>query len=294
VEAYDGKDAHFRRDTYDRRMARALGSVTLSIGLVSIPAKLYTAQAKKEVSFNRLERATGSRVKQQMISASTGRVLEHGDLVSGFEFTPDQFVTFTAEELKALELESSPDVIRITEVVPTVTIDPTYVMKSVFLGPDKGADRAFALIASRLQARRASAVGQRGGRTRDELVVLSPAGTGLVLHECFYADEVRGATLVEVSPPMSIALSDRELELADKLLDRHRRPSFVAGRFVDGGAKRLEAAVEKKKAGHEIVIPPPRADEAPMGLLEQLQASVARPVRKARTTAPASRTRRAG
>lgn len=280
--------------------ARSIGSVTITIGLVTIPAKLFTATAKREVAFNRLERATGGRVKQPTVSSVDGRVLKHEDLVAGFEYTPDKFVTFEPDELKALELEGDPDRVRIVGLVPAATVDATHVTKSVFLGPNKGGERAYHLLASLLAHRGLVAIGQRGGRTRDELVVLAPhlSTEGLVMHECLYLDEVRTGTLTEVVPP-GTPLSPEELELAGKLFDTLTRPSFrlAINAIADGGAARVKAAVDRKVAGQQIVVPPPREDAGPHVLIEQLRASVpvaargASPKKATRRSSPASQVR---
>lgn len=276
--------------------ARSIGSVTLTIASVAIPAKLYTAQSKREIAFNRLDRKTGSRVKQQLVSAADGRVLEPADLISGYEYTPDHFVTFEPAELKALEAKADPDRLRITSVVSLETFDAMHVVKSNILAPDKGAERAYHLLASLLVHRAEVAVGQWGGRTRDDVVVVSPrpmhdGKIGLVVHECLYPDEVRSATLAEVAPA-GVTLPPRELELGARLLDQFERESFAAALagLVDGGAARVKAAVEEKAAGHQIVVPPPKDGAAPVDLLAQLEASVpARGPKKARATPPASR-----
>lgn len=273
--------------------ARSIGSVTLVIGLVAIPAKLYTATSQRELAFNRLDRATGSRVKQQLVSAADGRLLEHADLISGFEYTPDKFVTFTAEELQALAAEADPDVVRIKRIVPAATVDPTHIVKSIFLGPNKGANRSYHLLASLLAHRGQVAIAQRGTRTRDDIFIVAPhrSGEGLVMHECLYEDEVRLATIVDpqVVPP-GVVLAPEELELGNRLLDSFERSDFrnALADLVDTGDTRVKAAVDRKVAGHEIVVPPPRKDAGlPIDLLEQLRASV--PVRgPKKTRAPAA------
>lgn len=266
--------------------ARSIGSVSISFGLVAIPAKLYTAHAKREVSFNRLDRETGSRVKQQTLSEATGRVLKHEDLVSGFEYTPDQFVTFTADELKAIEAKADPSQITVVEVAPRATLDTVHIVKSVLLDADKGGDRAMQLFASRLAKRGAVAIGQRGGRTRDELVVLAPGGerAALVMHECLYADEVRSLDKGEAAP---LSLTKAERDLADQLLEELSVEAFDPSRFTDNGAARIAAAVEEKKAGGQIVVPPPVTTTIPLDLVSQLKASV-RSAPKRTRRAPAS------
>src|SRR5689334_7829824 len=81
--------------------ARALASVTVAFGMVSIPVKLYAAtQAQAAISFNLLHKDCGSRLRQQYVCAREGVIVERADMVKGYEFAKDQYVTFTPEELK--------------------------------------------------------------------------------------------------------------------------------------------------------------------------------------------------
>ena len=84
--------------------ARSIASLTISFGLVVIPVKLYSATVSSErISFNLLRQKDGSRVKQQYTAVADGKLVERSEMVKGYEFAKDQYVMFTAEELKALE-----------------------------------------------------------------------------------------------------------------------------------------------------------------------------------------------
>ena len=89
--------------------ARAIGSGTISFGLVSIPVKLYTATSPKSVSFNMLHAKCGGRMKQQYFCPVDNEVVERSAIVKGFEFQRDQYVQFTEEELKKLESPRTDD-----------------------------------------------------------------------------------------------------------------------------------------------------------------------------------------
>src|SRR6185436_11807661 len=104
-------------------MARAIAGATISFGLVSIPVKLYSAtQASAGVSFNLLHAKCGSRVKQQYICPRDNELVPREDMVKGYEVSKDQYVTFTPEELKALE-ERATETIDIAQFVPVASID---------------------------------------------------------------------------------------------------------------------------------------------------------------------------
>src|SRR5579872_5915339 len=126
--------------------ARSIGSLTISFGLVAIPAKLYSAtQSGNSISFNLLHKDCGSRLKQQYICLKHGSVIERDQMVKGYEFAKDQYVSFSPEEIKALE-EAGTHTVEITEFVPVESIDPVYFDKTYYLAPDKGAGKPYGLL----------------------------------------------------------------------------------------------------------------------------------------------------
>ena len=128
----------------------ALGSGTISFGLVSIPVRLYTATASGGVSFHLLHAKCGSRIRQQQFCPTCKEVVDRAGLVRGYEFTKDQYVRVTEEELKAVEGEAS-RVIDIAEFVPLPRVDPIYFEKTYYLGPDKGGEKAYRLLADAME-----------------------------------------------------------------------------------------------------------------------------------------------
>ena len=121
--------------------ARSIGSGTISFGLVSIPCKLFaTADTSRAVRFNYLSK-DGSRLRQQYIRASDGEVVEREDRIQGYEFAKGQYVTFTPEEIKALNVAAT-NAIDIDEFIPLADVERIYIERVYYLGPDKGAARS--------------------------------------------------------------------------------------------------------------------------------------------------------
>ena len=122
--------------------ARAIAAANVSFGLVSIPVKLFSAaNTSSGISFNLLHAKCGSRVKQQYICPKENNiVVPREEMRKGYEFSKDQYVLFTDEELKNLEEEST-QTIEVTEFVPVSAIDPIYFDKAYYLGPDRGEAR---------------------------------------------------------------------------------------------------------------------------------------------------------
>ena len=122
--------------------ARAIASATISFGLVSIPIKLYSSTVSDAgLRFNLLHGKCGGRVKQQYICpADEGEVVPRSEMLKGYEFAKGRYVTFTEQELKALEEEAN-KALEISEFVPASKIDPIFFDKAYYLGPDKGGER---------------------------------------------------------------------------------------------------------------------------------------------------------
>ena len=139
---------------------RAIASLTVSFGLVSIPVKLFSAtEASHAISFNLLHKADGSRLKQQYVCAKEEVVVPREDMAKGYEFAKDQYVMFTPDELKALE-EAGTHSAEISEFVPIASIDPVYFDKAYYLAPDKGGAKPYALFARALRESKRCAIGR--------------------------------------------------------------------------------------------------------------------------------------
>jgi DNA end-binding protein Ku len=252
--------------------ARALASAVISFGLVSIPVKLYTAASSEQVRFNMLDSRHGVRIKQQYASSADGKVLEKEEIIKGYEYGRDQFVTFTDEELKKLEADRS-NHIEIVEFVPIETFDFLQIEKTYYLSGDKGGDKAYRLLSQSMDKKEKVAVGRWAARGKEQLVLIRPYKGGLVLHQLFYANEVR--SYEEVDDTAKFTFSDKERDLAERLIDQLSSDEFVPTRYHDDYADRVRAAVEQKVAGQQVVV----SAEAPraqiIDLFEALKKSIA-------------------
>src|ERR1700747_185117 len=118
--------------------ARAIGSATISFGMVSIPIKLFSAaESSASITFNWLHKKGGTRLKPQYYCPQDGDVVQRDDMVKGYEFSKDRYVTFTPDELKALEEEAT-QTVEITEFVPLEKVDTIYFDTPYYLGPNNG------------------------------------------------------------------------------------------------------------------------------------------------------------
>ena len=253
--------------------ARSIASLSLSFGLVSIPVKLYSAtESSATVRFNLLSK-DGSRLKQQYISATTGKVVERADMVKGYEFEKDRFVLFAPDELKALD-ESASHVIDIVAFVPEKSVDPIFYDKAYFLTPDKRGGKPYALLMAAMRKSDRCALARWSWKAKQYVVQIRAAEDGLVLQQLLYADEVRSLKDLDIE---KAEYSQAELNLALQLIEQNAQDSYDPQEFQDEEKKRVLAAIDEKIAGKQIVAT--EAPEAPAGaqvidLMEALRASL--------------------
>ena len=253
--------------------SRAIASGTVSFGLVSIPVKLFTAASSESVSFNMLHKKCGGRVKQQYICPTdANEVVDRKDMVKGYEHARGQYVLFTEEELKAFEAERS-NAIEITEFVPLASVDFVHVEKSYYLGADKGGDKAYRLLSEAMTQKKVVAIGRWAARGKEQLVVVRPYEDGLILHQLYYANEVR--SFAEVDPTAKVTISDKERDLAQKLIEQLTSEAFEAAKYHDTFSDKVRAAVEQKAAGQEITIAPEAPKAQIIDLFDALKRTLA-------------------
>ena len=248
-----------------------MASATIAFGLVSIPCKMFaTADTTRAVRFNYLSK-DGSRLRQQYIRASDGEIVERPDRVQGYEFTKGQYVTFTDEELKALNAEAT-NAIDINEFIPLADVERIYIERVYYLGPDKGAARSYHLLRASLASTGRAALARYAARGKNYLVLIRPLGDGLVMEQLKHEDELRKFDEV----PLDVcAVNDAELELAVQIINQRTNDRFEPANYHDEVRERTLALIQQKIDGQDISVAPEERPEAKIiDLMEALKASV--------------------
>ena len=252
--------------------ARPIATSTISFGLVSLPVKLYsTGESSSRVRFNWINRETGSRVKQQYVDSQTGDLVPREDMIKGYEFAKNQYVTFEPEELKAIEAQST-EAIEITEFVPADEIERIFLDKAYFLGPAKGGARAYRLLSAALRETGMAALAKYSARGKQYLVMIRPLEDGLILEQLMYPDELRS---FEEVPLEDGEVDQSELTLAKQLIEQASSEEFAPDKYRDEVKERVLALIEKKIEGEQITMAPQEEPETKIiDLMEALKASL--------------------
>ncbi len=245
----------------------------VSFGLVTIPIKLYsTGESAAGIQLNMLHRKCGSRLKQQYVCPVDDVVVGRDEMVKGYEYAKGQYVLFTEDEIKALNREAT-NAIEITEFVPLAQVDPIYFEKSYYLGPDKGGERPYRLLAEAMKQTGRAALARYAARGKDYLVLLRPFEEGLILQQLRYYDELRPFSEVPIG---DAEVREPELKLARQIIDQIANDRFEPTTYEDEVRQQTMALIEKKVAGQDISAAPVEAPKAQIiDLMAALKASLA-------------------
>jgi DNA end-binding protein Ku len=194
-------------------------------------------------------------------------------MTKGYEFAKDQYVMFSADELKALE-DATTHAIDISQFVPLESVDPVYFDGTYYLAPDKGGAKPYSLLATALKSAKQCAVGRWISRGKEHIIVVRPIDDGLAMHQLHFKAEVRTVQElgIEAAP-----VSEAELKLANQLIEHLAVKRFDPNEFSDEHRARVEAAIQRKIAGKEVSLaesPVTNAGGNVVDLMEALKASL--------------------
>jgi DNA end-binding protein Ku len=230
-------------------------------------------------------------VRQQFVAVKDDKPVDRSDLVKGYEFAKNEYVTFSPDELKQLE-DATTHSIDIQQFVPLESVDPVYVYETFYLAPDKGGTKPYSLLSKALEHSGQCAIGRWVLRGREHMVVIRAVDGGLAIHQLHFDAEVRTLKDLGVKP---VAVSDAELKLANQLIEQLAARGFDASAYRDEWHARVKAAIGRKVKGKEVSIAQ-EAPERPAGnvidLMGALRASLGQGQRRApkRAAAHASAT----
>src|SRR3954451_4621076 len=274
-------------------MPRAIWSGAISFGLLNVPVKLYSATSRKQVSFRELRQSDGSRVRHKRVAESDGEEVAYEEIVKGYELGPDQYVVMTRDELEELDPKKT-RAIEIQDFVDIEAIDPIYFDHPYYLGPDKGSERAYALLAKAMDDRGKVAIARFVLRNREHLAAIRSNGTVIAMATMRFADEVvKPDELDGVFPEDVEAPKKKEIDMAGALIDQ-LTSEFEPDQYRDEYREELLELIESKARGEKVVesvSEEPKPTKAPdlMAALEESLAAVkgeplaagAKPKRKA-------------
>jgi DNA end-binding protein Ku len=263
-------------------MPRPIWSGAISFGLVSVPVKLYPAVSQKDVSFHQIDKQSGSRIRYKRVSDKTGREIPYDRIAKGYEISDDEYVVIDKQELEKFAPDATKR-IDIEDFIDLAEVDPIYYEHTYYLSPDKGGDKAFALLRRAMDEADKIGVGRVVIRTKQYLAAIRPYGRkALALETMYFPDEIVDEEDVPALPDRMPRVSDKELSMARKLIDS-LSTEFDPDKYHDEYRERVLDFLKKKAKGKTITIEEPGEETAAVtDLMEALKASVEGKRKKAR------------
>ena len=264
-------------------MPRAIWTGSISFGLLNVPVKLYSAVSRRNISFRELRRSDGSRIRHKRVAEADGAEVAYDEIVKGYEIAPEQYLVITKEELEELDPKKT-RAIEIQDFVDLEEIDPIYFDHPYYLGPDKGAEKAYALLVKAMADEGKVAIARFVLRNKENLAAIRASGGVLLMATMRFSDEV--------VPPDEIAEQvaegaekprKQEVEMARQLISS-LSSKFDPTAYKDEYREELLALIERKAKGETVAAPeseapkPTRAPDLMAALEESLAAVRAEPL----------------
>jgi DNA end-binding protein Ku len=251
---------------------RSIWKGAISFGLVTIPVKLYSATEERDVSFHQVHREDGGRIKYKRVCTIDGEEVSYGDIAKGYDLGGGEMVVLTDDDLAGLPLTTS-RTIDVLQFVPLEQVDPIYFAKSYYLEPDRTGTKPYALLRDALEESGRVALVKVALRQRETLATLRVRDGVFVLETMLWPDEVRKPDFGFLDEDVSVR--PQELAMAGSLIET-LAGDFDPTQYTDGYREALQAVIDAKVAGREVVSPvePEESGGAVLDLMAALRASV--------------------
>ena len=258
---------------------RAYWKGYLKLSLVSCPIALYPAASGSErVSFNRINKKTGNRLRQQLIDSETGEPVEREDVGRGYEIGKGQYLQVEDEELEKIQIQST-HTIDINNFVPRSEIDDRYLDSPYYIAPtDQVGQEAFAVIRETIREKKMAALGRVVLSRREHVVMLEAFDKGLLATTLRYPYEVRDhAAYFEDVPELKLPAEMKQL--AAHIVD-NKTAKFDPSAFEDHYETALIELLRAKQAGRTVEAPKEQAPQRVINLMDALRASIGAETKK--------------
>ena len=258
-------------------MARAIWSGSITFGLLNVPVKLYSAVSKKNIAFRELRASDASRIRHRRVAEADEKEVPYEEIVKGYEVAPEEYVVLSREEIEELDPKRT-RAIEIQDFVDLDEIDPIYFNQPYYLGPDKGAEKAYTLLIHAMTEAKKVAIARFVLRNKEHLAAIRPMDDVLTMATMRFADEVVSPEELDgVIPDEEEKPQKRELEMAKTLIDS-LSSDFEPEKYRDEYREELMALIERKAEGKTVepVSEKPKPTKAPdlMAALEESLAAV--------------------
>jgi len=238
-------------------MARAIWKGSISFGLVNIPIALYPATRREELKFRLLRKSDLSPVNYKRVAEKDGREVPWDQIVKGYEYEKGKYVVLKDEDFQRVDVEAT-QTVDIQDFVDLEEIDPMFFYKPYYLEPQKGGDKAYALLRDALKDSNKVGIAKVVIKTREYLAGVKPEDGALVLELMHFAEELADPSKLNV--PKKVDVGKREINMATALIDS-MSSKWNPEKYRDEYREALMEVIEEKveAGGKEIEEKPKKA-----------------------------------
>lgn len=243
----------------------------ISFGLVHVPVKMFSATEDKDISMRYIHKECGTPLAYIRKCPHCDSEVEWEQIARGYEYEKGRFVLFEKEELDALTSDINKE-IHIHDFVNLSDIDPIYFQKTYYLSPSDTGTNAYSLLLEAMKQTQKIGIAKVSIRSKSSLAAIRVIEKCIVMETIFYPDEIRSVSQVP-NLPESISVNDKELKMAQMLIDQLSTP-FEPANYEDNYRNQLLELIHKKVMGEEIKITPQQQKTNVIDLMSALQASL--------------------
>ncbi|WP_029503385.1 Ku protein [Lachnoclostridium phytofermentans] len=219
----------------------------ISVGLIYIPVDLFKTTRDISISFNQLCKDTHQRVRYKKYCPSCNKEVKTDDIIKGYEFEKDRYVTITEEELEKIKTKKD-KTIHVLHFAKMEDVDSIYFEKNYYVVPHTGGEKAFELFRQALLTEEKVAIAKTVIGTNESLIVLYPTDDGIIAKMLYYQEEIQEIPKLQAK----VELDENELMMAKTLISSMTK-EFDISAYHDEYQERLREAIQKKIEGQEIV-----------------------------------------
>jgi DNA end-binding protein Ku len=248
-------------------MARAIWKGSISFGLVNIPIALYPATRREELTFRLLRKSDLSPVNYKRVAEKDGKEVPWDQVVKGYEYEKGKYVVLKDDDFQRVDLEAT-QTVDIQDFVDQEEIDPMFFYKPYYLEPQKGGDKAYALLRDALKDTNKVGVAKVVIKTRQYLAGVKPEDgvLVLVLELMHFADELADPDTLHL--PKKMEVGKREMNMARSLIDS-MTSKWEPEKYKDDYREALMEVIEEKvEAGGKEIEEKPRKAPKPTKVID--------------------------
>ena len=253
---------------------RAIWKGSINFGLVYIPVSVYPATKEEKVSFRQLRASDLSPIRYKKVAEADQKEVPSDQIVKGYEYEKGKWVTLSEEDFEKVQIESTHSV-EITDFVEQVQINPKFFYRPYFLEPQKGGEKAYALLHKALTASNKLGVAKVAIQKREYLAAVKPDGLFLILELMHFAQEVLEPSSLVSGSDRSV--SPQELKMASALIDAMTSewdPTKYKDQYQDALLQLIEEKAQKRTPAAKPTAP--RVQPNVIDMVSVLQQSLQR------------------